>query len=282
MVLVWLNGGLSHLDSWDPKPGQVGAGEFQAISTSVPSLRISELFPQLAQQMRHCTVLRSLTSAEGDHRRATLEWLTAGHRAIDGLPLGLAERIARALPRQRGVPPVVTLGANSWLSDGQPRVSERPELATEDLARYGNTTFGRDCLQARHLLQQGVRCVQLQRLGFDTHSQNLAAMRMHGSVLDPALSSLIADLHAEGMLERTLVVVLSEFGRSARINTEGGRDHCSTAFSALLAGGGWSGGHVIGESDARGEQPRQRPVTAAELHAMIHRSFGILPTKQLG
>ena len=93
-------------------------------------------------------------------------------------------------------------------------------------------------------VETGVRFVQVNRGGFDTHSNNFDAMRAHGEIMDPALASLIEDLAATGLLEKTLVLMLSEFGRTPRINDNAGRDHHAKVFSCFLAGGGVKGGQV--------------------------------------
>ena len=143
------------------------------------------------------------------------------------------------------------------------------------LGRYGDSDFGRGALMARRLVESGVRFVQVNRGGFDTHSNNFTAMRNHGDVMDPALSALIEDLSIRGLLDTTLVVVLSEFGRTPRINNNGGRDHHASCFSAFMAGGGVAGGAVVGSSDLDGIRPDKRPVQVPDLHATICHALGI-------
>ncbi|MGI9239887.1 MAG: DUF1501 domain-containing protein, partial [Verrucomicrobiales bacterium] len=158
------------------------------------------------------------------------------------------------------------------------------DLEKEDprvVERYGNTEFGRGALLARKLVETGVRFVQVNRGGFDNHNGIFAAMQNHGDVMDPALASLIEDLSASGRLEKTLVMVLSEFGRTPRVNDGGGRDHHARCFSCLLAGGGTGGGTVIGASDEDGVLPAERPVQVPDLHATICHAFGIDFNKEL-
>ena len=107
-----------------------------------------------------------------------------------------------------------------------------------DLDRYGDTPFGRGALMAKRLVGEGVRFVQINRGGFDTHGDNFFRMREHGEVMDPALGSLLEDLAETGMLEKTMVVMMSEFGRTPRINEGAGRDHWPKVFSCFMAGGG--------------------------------------------
>ena len=93
--------------------------------------------------------------------------------------------------------------------------------------------------------------------------------------LDRALSALLDDLHERGLLERTLVVVMGEFGRSPKINDKAGRDHWEHCYSALLAGGGIHGGRVVGSSDAHGSHPHDHPVTPADIAATVQHAIGI-------
>ena len=143
------------------------------------------------------------------------------------------------------------------------------------LERYGLTEFGRGTLLARKLIEKGVRFVQVNRGGFDNHMDVFPAMRNHGSVMDPAVASLIEDLAASGRLEKTLVIMLSEFGRTPKINKDAGRDHHARVFSCFLAGGGVKGGQVIGSSDKDGNEPADRPVQVADIHASVCHALGI-------
>ena len=127
--------------------------------------------------------------------------------------------------------------------------------------------------------------------GWDTHN-NLVTRLKDGyagakapvgliPLLDLALSALIQDLKQQGMLDDTLVVVMGEFGRTPKLNTNSGRDHWPRVFSALLAGGGVHGGQIIGASDRTGESPKDNPITPADLAASIYHLLGINPASQL-
>ena len=149
------------------------------------------------------------------------------------------------------------------------------------LNRYGDNTFGRGVLLAKQLVETGVRFVQVNRGGFDTHMANFPAMRAHGEVMDPALASLIEDLAESGLLKKTLIVMLSEFGRTPDVNEDAGRDHWSEVFSCFVAGGGVTGGKVIGSSDEDGYSPKDNPVKVADLHATFCQSLGIDGKKEV-
>lgn len=147
--------------------------------------------------------------------------------------------------------------------------------------RYGDNPFGRGALLAKRLVDKGVRFIQINRGGFDTHTGNFPAMRAHGEVMDPALASLIADLARDGQLEKTMVIMLSEFGRTPNVNKDAGRDHHAPVFSCFIAGGGVKGGQVIGSSDKDGYEPQDRPVKVPDLHASVCHALGIDGNKEV-
>lgn len=146
--------------------------------------------------------------------------------------------------------------------------------------RYGRSTFGQSCLVARRLVERGVPYITINYRGdWDTHKQNFQTMRRRLPELDKGLATLISDLSERGLLDSTIVWYNGEFGRTPKIMWEapwnGGRGHWGAVFSALVAGGGFQGGQVIGASDARGEEVKDRPVTPAELLASIYTQLGI-------
>jgi hypothetical protein len=172
-----------------------------------------------------------------------------------------------------------------------PSASKLFDLGRESDAlkdRYGRTRFGQSCLLGRRLIEHGVPFVQVNWSdhveaeedsgdgGWDHHSRNFQIMQdRHAPWLDQALSALLADLHERGLLERTLVVAMGEFGRSPKINSMAGRDHWEHCYSAVLAGGGVHGGRVVGSSDARGCHPHDHAVTPADIAATVQHAVGI-------
>ncbi len=157
--------------------------------------------------------------------------------------------------------------------------------------RYGSKTIGQSCLLARRLVEAGVPFVTVNNRGWDTHNDLVTRLKEGytgakigvGLIpsLDMALATLIQDLQDRRMLDQTLVVVMGEFGRTPKLNTQGGRDHWPRVFSVLLAGGGVPGGQVIGSSDSVGESPHDRPVTPGDLAATIYALLGIDPQLEL-
>lgn len=150
---------------------------------------------------------------------------------------------------------------------------------------YGRNTFGQSCLVARRLVERGVPYITINYKGWDTHRQNFQTMRQRLPQMDRGLATLLADLSDRGLLDRTIVWWGGEFGRTPKVQWEapwnGGRGHWGQAFSALVAGGGFRGGHVLGASDATGSEVRDRPVSPSDLIGSIYELLGIEADGQL-
>jgi hypothetical protein len=144
--------------------------------------------------------------------------------------------------------------------------------------RYGRNTFGQSCLLARRLVARGVPFVTINHGGWDTHKQHFEAMGKKLPELDKGLSALLDDLSDQGLLESTIVWVSGEFGRTPKIQQEspwnGGRGHYGKAFSALVAGGGFRGGIVVGKTDERGENVAERPIYPWDLLGSMYVLLG--------
>ena len=348
-IVLWLNGGPSHIDTFDPKPGADTGGPFKAIDTSVAGLRLCEHLPKLAAQARHLAVVRSLTSPEADHDRAyqllhtgnvpmetvdypsmgsvvarrwsTVESALPSYVAIGGeganagpgffgldyapyvigdpaspfanvtAPEGIIERRSsrrlKALDAFNAASSSTTTGdyarvaARARQLMGSPSLKalelsqESPETRARFAAEGDDGGFGRGCLLALRLLEQGVRFVEVTLDGWDTHADNFTATASLLAKLDPAFAALVGGLRERGMLDDTLVLCMGEFGRTPTINGGGGRDHWSEAFSAVLAGGGIKGGQVVGATDPGGAKVVERPVTVPDLFATLLSAFGV-------
>ncbi len=352
VILFWNGGGMSHVDTWDPKPGRPVQGDLEPINTTVPGIQISEIFPQVAQQMEHAALIRSIAGTQGDHGRATYNLQTSYLPGPNLRHPGFGSVVAHELDQKGDLPTYVSINGQApragylgqkceayyvsapgdkdpYLAfpegiaevrgnrrlevlekynkkfaskNDDPRLSatqtsiddavrlmrspaleafELQKVPSETLERYGDTAFGRGALLARRLVENGVRFVQVNRGGFDTHSNNFPAMQAHGDVMDPALASLIQDLKDRGMLDKTLIMMVSEFGRTPRINDNAGRDHWAAVFSCFMAGGGIKGGQVIGSSDEDAMRPQDRPVEVADLHATLCHALGINHEKEV-
>jgi hypothetical protein len=147
--------------------------------------------------------------------------------------------------------------------------------------RYGRSTFGQSCLMARRLVEQGTPYITINYKGWDTHKQHFETMRRKLPEMDQGMSALLEDLAARGLLDSTIVWWSGEFGRSPRVQWEppwnGGRSHYGKCFSAVVAGGGFKGGCVVGASDARGAEVAERPVYPRDLIASMYELLGIDP-----
>jgi hypothetical protein len=145
--------------------------------------------------------------------------------------------------------------------------------------RYGRNTFGQSCLVARRLVERGVPYITINYKGWDTHKQHFQAMRQKLPEMDKGFSTLLQDLSDRGLLDSTIVWWGGEFGRTPKVMWEspwnGGRGHYGKVFSAVVAGGGFKGGQVVGSSDAKGEEVKTRPVYPCDLIASLYELLGI-------
>jgi hypothetical protein len=349
LIVLWMDGGMSHLDTLDCKPEAPPdiRGDLGIIRSSVEDVFVSEHWPRIGALMKECSLIRSITSPEGNHDRGSHFMLT-GRRPSPVLTypsLGSVLGKVSELVTENPIPPYIAIpdahqyaregflpvasapfelsgdpsrpdfrvknldpapGMQRALNllktvddlDGSPRsesevardqflsqaryLSLSPEaralfnLKDEEPGlrqRYGRHFFGQSCLLARRLVEGGVGTVLVRYKGWD-HHQGINRALTHGfppklPALDTAISALHDDLAQRGLLDRVLVVLASEFGRTPRINPAGGRDHWSRASSVLLFGAGVKKGVVAGKTDARGEEPVDLPVSPKDLYATL-------------
>jgi hypothetical protein len=349
-ILLWMAGGPSQFESLDPKPGAETQGPTRAIPTAVPGIQLAEHWPRLAHVTGELAILRSMTSREGNHGRATYLLHTSyspsggvvhpGFGAIvarelartdfdlpsfvsiqgpsvgpsflgvryapfvvndpnrppDNLSVPVAERrFQRRLRLMRDLErPFAASGAGALVRDHQTLYEQTARLVLSprgrgfDLDReparlrdaYGRTPYGQSCLLARRLIEAGVPIVEVQSSGWDTHGNELETLRRLIPPVDQGSAALIADLKARGLLERTLVIWMGEFGRTPRINLQAGRDHYPEAFSLYLAGGGIRGGQVIGATNRTGTAVADRSITVQDLFCTLYHSLGINPRRE--
>jgi hypothetical protein len=142
---------------------------------------------------------------------------------------------------------------------------------------YGRDGFGQRALLARRLVGAGVPFVTLYHGGWDHHQDIFNALDKKLPPFEATVAALVSDLKQQGMLERTLVVVLGEFGRTPKINSRGGRDHWSNAMSVMFAGGGTRGGQVVGATDRQGYAAVERVLSPENFVSTIYRKLGIDP-----
>lgn len=143
--------------------------------------------------------------------------------------------------------------------------------------RYGRHGFGQRLLLSRRLVEAGARFVTVTDDGWDNHTNIKNAMDSRLPQVDQGLAALITDLKERGLLEETLIILSTEFGRTAKLNKDGGRDHWPKAFSVMMAGGGLQGGIIHGSTDPRGAEPADAPVGPADVAATLFTQLGIKP-----
>lgn len=172
--------------------------------------------------------------------------------------------------------------AYSLLSSPQAREAfdlEKEEAALRDA--YGRNTAGARMLMARRLVEAGVRMVNLTYGSWDMHDNIVASTKNQMPAFDQAYSMLITDLEQRGMLDSTLVMLSTEFGRTPKINNTAGRDHWPKVFSVVLAGGGVKRGFVYGTSDSTSSEPDLNPVTVEDLFSTVYHTMGIVSDKEI-
>jgi len=341
VIYIYLSGGMSHIDTFDPKSSWKDQGPVQTIDTNVAGIQISEYLPSLAQRMDKIAIIRSMNSTQGAHepgnyfmhtsyaQRGTIKhpglgaWLNSmsgktnstlpGNVRIggsnnatggagfldskyeplhlgspdDGLPYvdrhqsvdeaELQERLALAQMMDLSFHkkyPSKQVRAYGDVYEQAIKLMNSKDLAAFDLSQepkltrdvYGDSRFGKSCLLARRLVEHG---------GWDTHNDNHDQVAGLTSPLDQSVSALLDDLHYRGLLDETLVVIGTEFGRSPEINSNAGRNHHPSAFSCVLAGGGIKGGQVYGSTDASGHSVADNGVSVPDFNATIAYALGL-------
>jgi hypothetical protein len=351
VLFVWLDGAMSQLESWDPKPGTQFGGPFRAIQTSLPGVQLSELMPGMAARMDRFSLIRSMHTRFEDHSKAVkpIQRGDPKNRGVTYPFLGSA--LAKLIgPGDSGLPPYIHIKPGSGgfhyqdagflgpqfgalaLGDGKPppnlkppqsisdefrrernklrdrlnrgfsrrRVTELSDaydytyevarqlmknadlfdpsrLDAKDIERYGKSEFGQHMLQARRLLEAGVMFVKVTMYHWDTHGDNFNCHLDGVPIVDRALAAMIDDLTERGMYESTLVVVLSEFGRTPKINGRVGRDHWPECWSLGLGGCGIQPGVVVGKTNAKGTFNEGDEYDIGHLFHTIFRALGIDP-----
>jgi hypothetical protein len=313
-VLINMVGGPAHLDTFDPKPDAPldVRGPFRPIRTKVPGLHLSELFPKLATLTDTFSLIRSMHHTAPPIHEAGFQLLNTGRLFRDGPEwpaAGVVVSYLTSAPRGRGyvlmpdsrVNTGIDLPLGQWsgfLYTALPHVSvswrETPAgvqtpNSFETFHDYIDYDLGGLCRDAVTEVERGAKFVTLNTFptvfdapSWDCHADGGSLRTDLGDIrdtvapaFDTAFAALLTDLEARGLLDTTLVVATGEFGRTPRLNSNGGRDHWAGAWTALVAGGGTKGGRVIGQTDAKGTEPTDRPVAPQELVATIFHAMGI-------
>ena len=326
VLFVWLDGGMSQLESWDPKPGTQFGGPFRSISTTVPGIKISELLPQSAKQMKHLAIVRSVCTKDNSHSAGVARiqrgdpknrgvvypylgsavakllendesklppyvWIKPGSGGFKLGDAGFLGAKYAPLAFGDGKPPDKLLPpesisesdnkkrndlrrlldkrysakrrkenteANSYVFDMALELAKRKDLFDEstfsakDRERYGTHEIGRHMLVARKMLEAGITFVKVNSYGWDTHGDNFNGHRSLMPRFDQAFAAIVEDLAERKMLDNVLVIAMSEFGRTPRINGHIGRDHWPEAWSVVMAGCGIKPGIAVGKTNEKG------------------------------
>lgn len=349
VIYLFMQGGMSHVDLLDPKPGQKTQGPNTPIKTRADGIMLGQYLPNLANHMDKACVINSLSSTQGAHAQAQYLMRTSyelrgtiqhpstgawchrmagrhndtlpGHVIVGGgadtpgagffpaeyqpVPIGDPDDGLKNATRPSGITQSrfkkrldmlkkldsgfsdkhkqLSVGSYNQAYTDAVKLMRSSDLAAFDIdqeskstkAAYGNTKFGSGCLLARRLVEHGVRYVEVMSGGWDTHNENFDRLETLVPAIDQGLSALLADLDARGLLEDTMVVLASEFGRTPDIDEDNGRNHYPKAFSALLAGGGVKGGMRYGKTDKEGREVIEDPMSIPDLNATIAYGCGV-------
>ena len=349
IIYLFMKGAMSHLDTFDPKPGSESQGETGTIQTRTPGILFGEHLKRLAGLSEKISVVRSLTTETGAHEQGVYLMRTAykqinsiRHPALGSWAVHSMGRISKELPGnvligngndhpgcgflEPSLSPVPLADPEKGLENTQSpaylsetnfkrrlsladridrdfrgryeglqidaynqmyreavRLMGSEELRAFNISlepatvrtAYGDHQLGQGCLLARRLVESGVRFIEVELGGWDMHQELFTQMSEHGGQLDQAMATLLEDLEAKCLLDSTLVVLATEFGRTPKINENAGRDHHPGVFSCVLAGAGIRGGQVYGASDATGRSPEGSPVSIADFNTTIAVAAGM-------
>lgn len=357
LIILWMGGGPATIDLWDMKPGTANGGEHKPVSTTASGVKITEHLPNVAKQMKHLSVIRSLRSTEGDHDRGTFLMNTGRRRdpLIDYPAIGSVLSYYQAMDaeamKHADIPAFISVSggrvgpgflgmkyasfnvqnpgsppenveppadARGWRMDRRAKLFETLEggfktnvaadaakahrevydkaltLVTSSrkevfslskepgtlVEEYGNNGFGRGCLLARKLVEAGVACVEVSLGGWDMHNGIFPALQRTLPTLDKGMAALTRDLADRGRLKDTVILWMGDFGRTPKINQNGGRDHWPRCWSVVVGGGNIKGGVAYGSTNSDGTDIQDNPVDVLGLYATVYKALGIDPTPQ--
>jgi hypothetical protein len=347
VIFLWMNGGMTHIDTWDPKTGET-KGPTAPIKGKGGIDYLGGTMTKMAEVSDKITIVRSMSSKTGVHDAGTYimktgyeprgtivhpcmgAWASHFLGRIKGvtLPDSVIVNSGSAFPGAGFFPPASSpipianpqtglqnikqtsseLHFNKRVSlmnelddsfrkkyqseevkaytefyDETMKLMKSEDLKVFDLtqesadtrAKYGNSSFGQGALLARRLVQSGVRFIEVQFGGWDMHNNIDQALGGTGQTMDSVFATLIQDLAANGLLESTMVVMGSEFGRTPDINQNSGRDHYPLAYSTVFAGGGVKGGFVYGATDKDGRRVTDKQASPLDFQATIGHAMGL-------
>ena len=353
VIYLYMSGGMTHLDTFDPKPEADAAihGDKKAISTNVDGIQLNQYLPNLARHADKLSIIRSMNSTQGAHApgkyfmrtgytpRSSITHPSAGgwvnrlaeplNDTIPGFvtvncgsghpgagflepnyqPLPIGNALAGLQNSKLGIhvtkddfdkqldlrkeldhdfdakfaPKQKDVRAYNEMYAAAVKLMHSKDLEAFDLSKesitthklYGSSNFSKGCLLARRLVERGVRFIEVELSGFDWHDDVFGNADEKLPMLDQGFSALLEDLKVKGLLDSTLVVLATEFGRSPRITSGAGRNHFPKAFSCVMAGGGVKGGYIHGETDATGSTVTKNKTNAKDFNATIGHALGL-------
>lgn len=340
IIYLFMNGGMSHLDTFDPKTDAEVKGKFNAINTNA-GYQISEHLPKLAKHGDKMAVVRSMMVTTGDHAGAQYiqrtsfkkigsvvhpnlgAWMchytskdetkvipenvlisgSADHpgagwmpkkyspipiadpiRGLDNTKLKnqseFLKRVSILEQLEKDANKIINPAEKSYAEfyDQTIRLLNSSELDVFDLSKedamtrekYGNNRFGQGCCLAKRLIEKGgCKFIEVSDGGWDTHVNNFESLETKLATLDQAIDALINDLQASGLMQKTLIVIATDFGRTPNININDGRDHHPGSFCGVLIGAGIKGGQAYGASDNKGMKAVHNIVSPQDFNATI-------------
>lgn len=355
VIYLFMSGAMTHLDTFDLKPGREVQGDTKPIATNVSGMRIGDQLPLLAKQTDKMAIIRSMYTETGAHepgrylmKTSYKQIATTRHPAMGAWAQKMLGRSNRTLPDNviigggarhpaqgflepeysplpigdpdaglqnttqpdyltdklfskrmelidkfdkqfRTKYPQQQVKAYNEFYDQATQLLKSEEIKAFDLnnekaevrEKYGLNKFGQGCLLARRLVQNNVRFIEVEYGSWDHHREIYDVFPERAAVLDQGMAALLEDLKSLGLLDQTLVVLATEFGRKPVINQNAGRDHHPGAFSCVLAGGGVRGGRFYGESDEDGHSAETDPVAPSDFNATIAHALGLPLDKEI-
>ena len=344
VIYICLDGGMSHLDTFDPKDDKEVMGDTTKISTNVDGIEIGNRLPKLAEVVDRMSIIRSTTSKTGAHEQAQYLNRTSYRQIGSIVHPSLGSWVAHLQERERDIPDYVLISGSSahpnsgflpkvksplpivdpqgglrnskvdskleermrilrelnsslkaplaseynQFYDNTVRFLKSKDLELFDLtkessevrARYGDTKLGQGCLLAKRLIKGDIKFIEINNGGWDTHVDNFTKLDNKLKEVDDALSALVLDLDSEGLLDSTLIALVTEFGRTPNINVNEGRDHHPQCYSTVLIGAGVKGGYIAGETNKTASKVTKDPYTISDINATIAHLLGIKKKKE--
>ena len=339
VIYICLDGGMSHIDTFDPKDDKDVMGDTTKISTNVSGIELGNRLPKLAEVVDKMSIIRSTTSKTGAHEQAQYLNRTSYRQIGSIVHPSLGSWVAHLQERERDIPDYVLISGSSahpnsgflpkvksplpivdpksglrnskvdnkleermrilrelnsslkaplaseynQFYDNTVRFLKSKDLELFDLtkessdirAKYGDTKLGQGCLLAKRLIKGDIKFIEINNGGWDTHVDNFTKLDNKLKEVDDALSALVLDLDSEGLLDSTLIALVTEFGRTPNINVNDGRDHHPQCYSTVLIGAGVKGGYIAGETNKTASKVTKDPYTISDINATIAHLLGI-------